>query len=247
VPKNTIGTIKNKKMKRPNNAIVGIYKITNPKGKVYIGQSVDIERRFLKYQYVNTQSKQPRIYNSIKKYGWKNHIFEIIEECPIGLLDERELYWGENFKVLEEDGLNCRLGNGKGNLRKETKEKIGNANIGKKRTQEQKNKISLSKIGGKGYPKGIKRPIEFGENLSKLLKGKSKNTKGIPKPKGFNSHLSKSIQQFTLDNILIREWDSLNHASKTLNIDITGISKCANGKFKSSYGFIWKFKKLNDE
>jgi group I intron endonuclease len=242
VPKNTIGTIKNKKMKKQNNAIIGIYKITNPNGKIYIGQSVNIEKRFSKYKHIHPQDKQPKLYNSIKKYGWKNHIFEIIEECSIEFLDEKELYWGEYFNVLGNNGLNCRLGHGKGYLREETKEKIGNANRGRKYTEEQKNKISLSKMGGNGYPKGIKRPIEFGENLSKILKGKSKNTKGIPKPKGFNSHLSKPVQQLTLDNMLVREWDSLNHASKTLKIDITGISRCANGKFKSSYGFIWRFK-----
>ena len=31
--------------------ISGIYKITNPKGKVYIGQSIDIYKRFKSYKY----------------------------------------------------------------------------------------------------------------------------------------------------------------------------------------------------
>ena len=29
--------------------MIGIYKITSPSGKVYIGQSIDIERRWKKY------------------------------------------------------------------------------------------------------------------------------------------------------------------------------------------------------
>jgi group I intron endonuclease len=242
VPETIIGTTRNKKMKKLNNAIVGIYKITNPKGKIYIGQSVNISKRFSKYQHIRLQDQQPRLYNSIKKYGFQNHIFEIVEECLVAFLDEKELYWGEYFNVLGGNGLNCRLGHGKGYLREETKEKIGNANKGRKYTEEQKNKISLGKIGGNGYPKGIKRPKEFGEHLSKLLKGINKIPKGTPKPKGFNSHLSKPLQQFTLDNILVKEWKSINHASKTLNLDVTGISKCANKKYKSSYGFIWRFK-----
>ena len=34
--------------------ICGIYKITNPKGKVYIGQSIDIEKRNLINQILST-------------------------------------------------------------------------------------------------------------------------------------------------------------------------------------------------
>ena len=47
-------------MKKQDNAIVGIYKITNPKGKVYIGQSVDIERRFFRYRNIHERDKQPK-------------------------------------------------------------------------------------------------------------------------------------------------------------------------------------------
>jgi group I intron endonuclease len=51
--------------------MVGIYKITNPKGKIYIGQSVDIEKRKYYYQALHCK-KQTMLYNSIKKYGWDN-------------------------------------------------------------------------------------------------------------------------------------------------------------------------------
>ncbi len=30
--------------------MIGIYKITNPEGKIYIGQSIDIDRRFKEYK-----------------------------------------------------------------------------------------------------------------------------------------------------------------------------------------------------
>jgi group I intron endonuclease len=58
--------------------MVGIYKITNPKGKVYIGQSTNIEERMK--HYINKNGKrQPKIFYSIKKYGWENHIFTNIK------------------------------------------------------------------------------------------------------------------------------------------------------------------------
>ena len=229
-------------MKNQDSVTVGIYKITNPKGKIYIGQSINVEKRIKKYKTIKIYNQQPKLFNSIQKYGYENHKFEIIEECDISMLDKREIYWGEYFNVLGSEGLNCRLGNGNGILSEETKKKIGISNKGRKYTDEQKRKISINKMGGKGYPKGIQRPKEFGENLSIVLKGISKNTKGIPKPKGFNSHLLKPILQLTLKGDIIREWESMNQASKTLNIDVTGISKNINGKYKTCGGFKWIYK-----
>ena len=46
----------------------GIYKITNPNGKVYIGQSIDIDKRWNKYKVKNCKP-QIRLYNSLNKYG----------------------------------------------------------------------------------------------------------------------------------------------------------------------------------
>lgn len=71
--------------------MVGIYKITNPKGKIYIGQSIDIERRFKEYKGVYCKN-QRKLYYSLKKYGWENHKFEVIEECNEKNLIQRENY-----------------------------------------------------------------------------------------------------------------------------------------------------------
>lgn len=89
--------------------ICGIYKITSPSGKVYIGQSRDISKRYKTYKKYN-EPKQRRLYYSILKYGWENHKFEIIEECMFDKLNERERYWQEFYNVLDkEKGLNCNL------------------------------------------------------------------------------------------------------------------------------------------
>jgi group I intron endonuclease len=60
--------------------MTGIYKISSPSGRVYIGQSVDINARFRAYRNGNC-GKQKRLYESFKKYGFDSHILEIIEEC----------------------------------------------------------------------------------------------------------------------------------------------------------------------
>jgi group I intron endonuclease len=100
-------------MKKPKNGITGIYKITNPNGKVYIGKSKNVLARYYKYSKLNCK-KQGVIYNSLKKYGPKNHKFDIIEECDILVLLEREIYYKEEFikKYTWNMALFCHLEDG---------------------------------------------------------------------------------------------------------------------------------------
>lgn len=82
----------------------GIYKITNPEGKIYIGKSVNCHKRF--YDYRNLDCKnQPEIYYSLKKYGWFYHTFEVVEECVSDILITRERYWVNHYNSINE-GLN---------------------------------------------------------------------------------------------------------------------------------------------
>ena len=92
--------------------LTGIYKITSPTGKIYIGQSVNIKNRFKQYKYIsNNKIIGPKLYNSLKKHGFENHQFEIIEECIIEQLNEKEIYWKKH--ILESVGweqvLFCEL------------------------------------------------------------------------------------------------------------------------------------------
>jgi group I intron endonuclease len=82
----------------------GIYKITNPNGKVYIGQSIDIDKRWNKYKVKNCKP-QIRLYNSLNKYGWENHYKDIIEECEVRIQDDFkpfQLIPGSKVKHKEE-------------------------------------------------------------------------------------------------------------------------------------------------
>lgn len=88
--------------------MIGIYKITNPNGKIYIGQSINIEKRFDRYKTLQHCKQQIKLYNSFLKYGVNNHIFEIIEECEIKDLNKRERYWQVFYNVLI-NGLNLKL------------------------------------------------------------------------------------------------------------------------------------------
>ena len=73
--------------------MIGIYKITNLiNGRVYIGQSINIERR--KKEHLNNNNyNTSEIDKAIKNEGKDNFSFEIIEECKKEELNEREKYW----------------------------------------------------------------------------------------------------------------------------------------------------------
>ena len=118
-----------------------IYKITNPTGKIYIGCTIDLKRRFSEYRRLSMIG-QRKLYNSLKKYGYENHIFEIIEECEENILHEREIYYINHYNCIAE-GLNIRLGNRNGRLTEETKQKISESLKGRPVTWET--------YGSKGY------------------------------------------------------------------------------------------------
>lgn len=91
--------------------ICGIYKITSPTGRVYIGESKNIYKRWDNYKKSNQTKSQPRVHHSLNKYSYENHTFEIVEECDFEDLMCRERYWQDFYNVLGEMGLNCKLTN----------------------------------------------------------------------------------------------------------------------------------------
>jgi group I intron endonuclease len=129
--------------------MIGIYKITSPSNKVYIGQSIDINRRFNEYKKLQC-SQSTKLYNSLQKYGVENHQFEIIEECTIEQLNEHEEHYILLFNS-HNSGLNIKLSS------KPTW-------TGKKRPEH--SKFLLNNGSGLSY----KRNEYHKENMSNILK-----------------------------------------------------------------------------
>jgi group I intron endonuclease len=205
--------------------MIGIYKITNPIGKIYIGQSKDIHSRWKKNYYNLNCKEQIKLYNSLKKHDPKNHIFEIVEECSSEQLNGKEIYWGTFYQVLNPKiGLNLRLGDGNGSWGQEIKDKISKARLGMKFTDEHCINISKSKIG---YVYSEDRDIKIGNSQ-----------KGIPKP-----NTRKSVLQYDLQGNFIKEWNSMSEALLFVNNGIgDSIGACCRNKQKTAYGFKWKYK-----
>ena len=57
--------------------IPGIYTITSPSGKVYVGQSWNMSKRWTKHK-IDCKSVKNKLYSSFKKYGIEAHRIEVI-------------------------------------------------------------------------------------------------------------------------------------------------------------------------
>lgn len=245
--------------------MVGIYKITSPSGKIYIGQSINIEKTW-KYRYKNLNAckRQTILYNSLKKHGYENHTFEVIEECNEYKLLERETYWKEYYKVLEIPSLCCRMDGRGGKLSEETKQKISKANKGKTgkylRNNELRNNVSKYKskpiyqfslegvLINKWDSISSAEKI-LGTGLKSNLKKETKTSKGYvwsyknEFPGFIKIHGNNSkVVQYDLEGNFIKEWLSMMDIQRELGYPNSNISAVCRGKQKTAYGFIWKFK-----
>ena len=215
--------------------MIGIYKIISPKGRIYVGQSVNIEDRWLQYKSLKNCTNQPRLYNSFIKYGVNNHKFEVLKECSTKDLNENERYWQEKYNVLKE-GLNCKFTQTKdrsGCLSAETRKKLSISHKGKKRSpmsEETKKKISNSQKGKpkKNPPLNRRSPSEeTKKKISLAKKGKPATNKRV-------------ILQIDLKGNIVREWGSITEAQNVTGF--MGIATALTLRSKSSGSFLWKYK-----
>ena len=230
--------------------MIGIYKITSPSGKIYIGQAVDIERR--KKEYIGLHCKnQTKLYNSLVKYGFSEHIFEVVEECNIEELNVRERHWQDCCKVLEE-GLNLRLTGTEDASGKQAKDTIEKrATKTRKPVLQYTTEGILIKEWNSGREAGNSLKIAGG-SITRCCKGKEKSSGGfiwrykvgiIEKQIQVGSvNNEKPILQYTKSGIFIKEWKSITQAANALKIDKGGLTVCCQCLYKSSKGFIWRYK-----
>ena len=114
--------------------MIGIYSITSPSGKIYIGQSTDIDKRFIRYKNLDCKL-QKKIYHSLLKYGFDSHKFEVIVSGDFNqqLLNELEIHYIRLYNSFS-NGLNLTAGGlgSRGRIVSEhTRKKISDSNKGK--------------------------------------------------------------------------------------------------------------------
>jgi len=248
-----------------------IYMITSPSFKIYIGQTVNYKRRINNYKNINVIKHQKRLVNSLRKYGFDNHKFEILCFCK-----KEELNFWESFYIklfdsfYGEHGLNSTSGGDSPKMlyiprTEDWKKKISNSKKGKKRepfSQEWLDNISRSH-------KGMKKTKEWLDNLKKAAQIRKERNgyiiteeqkdkfrksysfflnsdKGIAfrkKNSEFTTEkFSKPVLQFTKEWIFVEEHPSARKAALKLKISHPNLVNCCNGKSKSAGGYFWKKK-----
>ena len=59
--------------------------------------------------------------------------------------------------------------------------------------------------------------------------------------KKHNDSIKRKINQYDMNMNFIKKWDSIQKASKTLNICSSHICRCCKGKIKSIKGYKWRY------
>lgn len=207
-----------------------IYKIWNDiNDKLYIGKTLStIEERFRGHCRDKTSRKCEKrpLYNAMNKYGEEHFHIELIEECDIDLLSQRECYWIEFYNAYH-NGYNATKG-GDGR-------QLYDYNL----------IVELYQSGL--LIKEIAQQIGCDEfvvrNALKLA--------GLDTSANMTAKRSSPIAAYNLEGIFIQQFDSQSDAArwlieqgiaKTDSIKHVGyaIGRVANGDRKTAYKMLWK-------
>jgi group I intron endonuclease len=212
--------------------IKGIYKITSPNNKIYIGQSIDILNRFSSHRSKNIY-KLKKLHASFNSYGINNHKFDIISvlpnDCEQDVLNKYEQIYMDFYRNCNIELLNIKEGgNGYGKHSEETKKIIKEKRAKQIFSEESKSKRinTLKKVIHTKEWNAKVGLAQIGKVISEITKVK----------------LRKSILQYDLNGNFIKEWDSSRNASKFYNTRESNICNCLRGNAKTAKGFKWQYK-----
>lgn len=218
--------------------MIGIYKITNTtNNKCYIGQSRDIEARWAKHLSAYKSSPDWELYRAFKKYGISAFKFEVIEECSIEELNEREIYWIAQYDSFN-NGYNMTLG---GEACNGTNDKIVyQYDLSGRFVKEYKSAHDAARENN----------IQF-TNICKVCRGERKTAGGFgwsyTKVENIEPIKTKrlgdsTVLQFTKEGEFVAEYSSAKEARRQTGINDTTIGLVCKGKGKTAGGFVWKYK-----
>lgn len=207
---------------------IGIYTITNKiNNKIYVGYSINIERRFRQHKnrLLKNIHQNEYLQLSWNKYGENNFIFEILEECEYQFCATLEHYW---CNLLNTHNKNFGYNLGKTSNSFDNK-KYNNWFYGRKHSEETKRKLSLLKNNKKNkiyeniYENSEKEKIKrslgvkkYWDNLTDKEKISRINKRKIVKTKdlsGGNNPFSKKV---IINDIL---FPSISDAEKYFNVN----------------------------
>lgn len=218
-----------------------IYKLICPiEGECrYVGKTVQrLSKRLYKHKY--DKRKNPSYKNSwliqLEGKGLLNELnIELIEECDVSVLNDREIFWIAKLKGDGHKLTNMTEGGDVGSLgHKHTDEAIkkiseaGKRRKGYKHTDEAKKNISKSLIGNDRH-KGCNHSEETKKQISESKKG-------------IVSWNAQIVLQLDKEDKIINEWRSAKYAAEHLGLSQGNIWSVINGDRNTCGGFKWKLK-----
>lgn len=197
-----------------------IYKALNIiNGKAYIGQTKKtLEKRKQKHRYDMKRLKNVYFYRALRKHGWSNFEWSVLEES-VEDLNDREIYWIQKLGTFKNGYNSTSGGNVPSEISLEARRKISNSKKGKKLSKEHKRKLSESKKGCKGHKQSK-------ESIAKITESNSHYWQ-ITDPEG-NVFIIKNLNKFCTEN----------------RLDQSNMWTVSTGKRKQHKG--WRCEKLDD-
>lgn len=199
--------------------VIGIYIIKNiADGKVYIGQSVDVEYRIcnhfskLKWNRHDNEHMQRAYNKSPSAFTW-----ELLCECAEAELDEKEIQFIRDYKSADPKyGYNKSYGGQQEHrATEETRRKMSETKKGKKFTPEHCAKIGIA-------------------NTKRRLSEETKKKISIKR--------GKPVLQLDMDGKVIGKYISIKEAAEAVGLKSrNSIRNVLIGKAKQSAGFMWKY------
>jgi group I intron endonuclease len=110
----------------------------------------------------------------------------------------------------------------------EAKQKQKEASLGKHHSDETRRKMSESKTGENNRMYGKNHSDETKKKISDALKNE-------------NHPNARKVNQYSLDGVLIKTWDYMKQATKTLGIPYQNISRCCRTGKGTAGGFKWSY------
>lgn len=182
--------------------MIGIYKVIYlPESKVvYVSQSINIEGRFKQHKKYYNNPKElgysSHFYRTLRKYGIDNFQFELIEECSVEELNDKEIYWIAYFDTFN-NRCNSTIGGQHMAARNLTDEEIRELKKdlaeNKLSYNEMSHKFGVSNLFISQVNKGILYPDE-NVNIIRILGVSNKSERCIrPKIKKYCELCGKEI------------------------------------------------------
>ena len=208
-----------------------IYKITNSvNDKVYIGQTkASVEERWtwhLRAAGCENAPYKSKLYSAMRKYGRDKFSIEVIEECSIEDLNEREKYWIAKFDS-KRNGYNITTGGDGFNVIDDYEEKRILALWKDGKTQNE-----IYEITGR-YIKGIRRILLQHGVTRKEIHDRCRKT--------IAEQLSKPVYAYNLNGEFVAEYESCGAAALATGVHKTTIGHIIHGREESSNGLTFRY------